>query len=69
MIFDFILFVFFGQKTVCILRKNPATRDFLGIEPIGGWDIFHVANTFCNMPVGQVAPKALPEITNLAHNC
>jgi hypothetical protein len=44
MIVDFILFVFFGQKTVRKLRKNPATKDFLGIEPISGWDIFHVAN-------------------------
>ena len=44
MIIDFILFVFFGQKTVRKLRKNPATKDFLGIEPISGWDIFHVVN-------------------------
>jgi hypothetical protein len=44
MIVDFILIVFFGQKTVRKLRKNPATKDFLGIEPISGWDIFHVAN-------------------------
>lgn len=44
LIVDFVLFVFFGQKTVRKLRKNPATKDFLGIEPISGWDIFHVAN-------------------------
>ena len=44
MIVDFILFIFFGQKTVRKLRKNPATKEFLGIEPISGWDIFHVAN-------------------------
>ena len=44
MIVDFILFVFFGQKTVRTLRKNPATKDFLGIEPVSGSDIFHVAN-------------------------
>jgi hypothetical protein len=34
-----ILFVAFGQVTVRKLRKNPATRDALGFEHIGGADI------------------------------
>jgi hypothetical protein len=42
MIFDLILFVFFGEKTVRKLRKNPTTRDALGIELISGWDIVNV---------------------------
>jgi hypothetical protein len=44
MVVDFFLFVFFGQKTVQRLRKNPAIQDFLGTEPISGWDIFHIVN-------------------------
>jgi len=44
MIVDLILFVFFGRKTVRKLRKNPTTKEFLGAEPISGWDILHVAN-------------------------
>lgn len=42
MVIDLILFVFFGQKTVRKLRKNPATKDALGIELMSGWDILHV---------------------------
>ncbi len=38
-----ILFVIFGQVTVRKLRKNPETRDELGIEFISGWDVFNVA--------------------------
>jgi hypothetical protein len=38
-----ILFVIFGQVTVRKLRKNPETKDALGIEFISGWDIFNVA--------------------------
>jgi len=37
-----ILFVFFGQKTVRNLRKNPVTKDSLGIVLISGWDILNV---------------------------
>ena len=38
-----ILFVAFGQITVRKLRKNPVTKESLGIEFTSGWDIFHVA--------------------------
>jgi hypothetical protein len=37
-----ILFVIFGQKTVRNLRKNPATKNSLGIVLISGWDILNV---------------------------
>ena len=38
-----ILFVLFGQITVRKLRKNPKTKDELGIEFASGWDILNVA--------------------------
>jgi hypothetical protein len=38
-----ILFVLFGQITVRKLRKNPATRDSLGLEYVSGWDIINAA--------------------------
>lgn len=38
-----ILFVLFGQITVRKLRKNPETKDKLGIEFASGWDILNVA--------------------------
>ena len=37
------LYVVFGQVTVRKLRKNPATKDHLGIEFASGWDILNVA--------------------------
>ncbi len=43
LIIDGILFVFFGEKTVRKLRRNPATKDALGIEFVSGWDILNVA--------------------------
>lgn len=33
----------FGQITVRKLRKNPETKDALGIEFASGWDILNVA--------------------------
>jgi hypothetical protein len=42
-IIDGILFVFFGEKTVRKLRKNPVTKSALGIEIVSGWDILNVA--------------------------
>ena len=36
-------FVTFGQVTVRKLRKNPATKDKLGVEFASGWDILNVA--------------------------
>jgi hypothetical protein len=42
MMVGLILFVIFGQKTVRKLRKNPATKDALGIQFIHGWDIGNV---------------------------
>ncbi len=38
-----ILYIIFGQVTVRKLRKNPETRDELGIEFTSGWDILNVA--------------------------
>jgi len=38
-----ILYVAFGQITVRKLRKNPNTRDALGLEYASGWDIINVA--------------------------
>lgn len=42
-----ILFILFGQITVRRLRKNPETRDSLGLEFASGWDIFNVAGAMC----------------------
>ena len=42
-IITLILFVIFGQATVRKLRKNPETKDSLGMEFVSGWDIFNVA--------------------------
>lgn len=38
-----LLYVVFGQVTVRKLRKNPETRDKLGMELASGWDILNVA--------------------------
>lgn len=38
-----VLFVVFGQTTVRRLRKNPTTKEKLGIEFASGWDILNVA--------------------------
>jgi len=41
-----ILYVAFGQITVRKLRKNPQTKDLLGVEYASGWDIINVAQGF-----------------------
>lgn len=41
-----ILYVVFGQITVRKLRKNPKTKDALGVEFASGWDIINVAQAF-----------------------
>lgn len=38
-----IFYVIFGQVTVRKLRKNPETKNELGIEFASGWDILNVA--------------------------
>lgn len=38
-----VLYVIFGQITVKKLRKNPKTKDALGLEYASGWDIINVA--------------------------
>lgn len=38
-----ILYVLFGQITVRKLRKNPATKNALGLELVSGWDIVNAA--------------------------
>ncbi|WDE08778.1 hypothetical protein SG34_033305 [Thalassomonas viridans] len=39
-----ILYVLFGQITVRKLRKNPKTKNVLGMEYASGWDIINVAS-------------------------
>lgn len=39
------LYVVFGQVTVKKLRKNPKTKEALGLEYVSGWDIINVAQT------------------------
>ena len=39
-----VLYVIFGQVTVRKLRKNPTTKDKLGLEFASGWDILNVAS-------------------------
>jgi len=38
-----VLYILFGQITVRKLRKNPKTKDCLGIEFVSGWDVINVA--------------------------
>jgi hypothetical protein len=40
-----ILYVLFGQITVRKLRKNPETKNELGMEFVSGWDIINVAQS------------------------
>jgi uncharacterized membrane-anchored protein len=42
-----VLLVLFGQITVRKLRKNPETKDSLGISLASGWDIINVASALC----------------------
>ncbi len=49
-----ILYVIFGQVTVRKLRKNPETKQALGIELLSGWDIFNVAQAL-------TLPKAIAQ--------
>lgn len=44
MVLSWILFVIFGQVTVRRLRRNPATRNRLGVELISGWDIVQASS-------------------------
>ncbi len=41
--FSAVLYVAFGQITVRKLRKNPETKNELGMEFVSGWDIINVA--------------------------
>lgn len=43
--FAMILFVVFGQVTMRKLRKNPNTKNELGLELASGWDILNVAGS------------------------
>jgi len=38
-----IIYVIFGQVSVRKLRKNPITKNSLGLELVSGWDILNVA--------------------------
>ena len=46
-----ILYIAFGQLTVKRLRKNPKTKDALGLEYVSGWDIINVAQALA-LPKG-----------------
>jgi branched-subunit amino acid permease len=52
-----ILFVFFGQKTMRKLRKNPKTKHSLGIEFVSGYDTVNV-----------MAALTFPKLTNKLKN-
>ncbi len=54
MFMSMILYVIFGQVTVRKLRKNPETKQALGIEFLSGWDIFNVAQAL-------TLPKAIAQ--------
>ncbi|WP_077338283.1 hypothetical protein [Pseudocolwellia agarivorans] len=41
-----IFYVAFGQITVRKLRKNPETKNVLGLGFVSGWDIINVAQAF-----------------------
>lgn len=41
--FGLVLYVVFGQITVKRLRKDPATKQALGLGFASGWDIINVA--------------------------
>lgn len=43
MLISCVLYVVFGQITVRKLRKNPKTKNDLGLEFASGWDIINVA--------------------------
>lgn len=43
MLVALILYVIFGQLTVRKLRKDPDTKNALGVEFASGWDIINVA--------------------------
>ena len=72
-----ILYILFGQITVRKLRKNPNTKDELGVEFASGWDVLNVAGTLAlprwlnrklrNSPLSYLYANAeiLDENTNL----
>ena len=43
MLIGLLFYVVFGQVTVRKLRKNPDTKEALGVEFASGWDIYNVA--------------------------
>ncbi len=43
LVLSLFLYVVFGQITVRKLRKNPKSKDQLGMEFVRGWDILNVA--------------------------
>ncbi len=61
-----VLYVIFGQITVRKLRKNPETKQELGIEFVGGWDIFNVA-TVLALPKSYAQKMRKRHGTGLLH--
>jgi len=64
-----ILFVIFGQVTVRKLRKNPETKQALGIEFTSGWDILNVAQALSLSAVleKRLKNRAFHANTDLLH--
>ena len=60
------LYVIFGQITVRKLRKNPETKQELGIEFVSGWDIFNVA-TVLALPKSYAQKMRKRHVTGLLH--
>ena len=65
-IIAWILFIFFGQKTVRRLRKNPETQDYLGAVFFSGQDILNVAQAL-SLPK-KIAKKFDSNGTSLSAN-
>lgn len=66
-ILSLIIFVLFGQITVRRLRKNPKTKDCLGVEFASGWDIFNVAQAL-SLPRFITRKLAESPLSNLYAN-
>jgi hypothetical protein len=63
-----IMYVIFGQVTVRKLRKNPETKDKLGIEYVSGWDIINVAQSLSIPRAWSKKLESSPLSTIYAHS-
>jgi hypothetical protein len=60
LLIGWILYVIFGEVTVRKLRKNPETKDALGIDFVSGWDIFNVGMALTLPKKYALRQKKLP---------